>query len=1037
MRSIIYFCFTHTRTVLTTLAFIIIAGMMTYTQIPKESNPDIKIPVINIAMFLDGISPEDAEKQMLRPAEQQLKTLEGIKEMKSVAFEGGAHITLEFQAGFNTAKSKANVKDKIDAAKPDFPQEMRDPVITEVELSRFPVLIVKLSGDVPERTLYKVASDLKDTIEGQVKTVLSADIRGDRKEIAEITVHPAKLENYNLSVMDVMNFVRGNNIMISAGNLETKTGRYPIKVPGLVENVEDLYKLPVAANGDSVLTFQDVAEVKRVFADPEFFSRDRGQKTVSLQIIKRSGENVIDTINNVKQVVEDQKSFWPGTIHVSYSQDQSPKVLDMLRDLQNNVIVAILLVMIVIIASMGVRPALLIGIAVPGSFLTGILIIGMMGYTINIIVLFSLILSIGMLVDGAIIVVEYADRKMIDGMNKFDAYMEASTRMLWPVVTSIATILVVFLPLLFWPGIVGQFMKFLPITLIAVLSASLMMALIFVPTLGSLFAKVSHTKDHPSYQTILKTESGDLFSIQGFTGGYIRILDKVLDHPKRMVLGAVSLLIFVVFLFNIFGKGVEFFPNIEPDRATVAVHARGNLSVYEKDEIMKNVENVLLGMRELKSIDSTTYAMAQGNNKEDIIGEIYLEFVDWKERRRVEAIMQDILKKTENIPGIIVDMAGKKEGPVQGKPVEIVVSSRDLTLLDAAVEKLTKTLFSIEGFKDIEDNRFTPGIQWAMHVDKGQAAKYRLDVQTIGGMIKLLTNGVKLGVYRPSDSKDQLDVILRFPEEFRTLEEIGNLKAATPGGLVPLSSMMTYSGEQKVGLINRTGGIRTLTVKADVKEGFLVNNLLPTLKKELLKLDLPQSIKLEFKGQEKEQKENMIFLGTAFMIAIFIIAIILITQFNSFFKAFLILSAVVISTIGVFIGLLISGMPFGIVMGGLGVISLAGIIVSNNIILIDTFDHLKEHIPDIKEVILRTCAQRLRPVILTKLTVILGLLPIMFAVDLNFWDREISVGAPSTQWWVQLSTCIVYGVLFASILTLFVTPSALMLWEGRKGREIH
>ena len=1036
MKSIIYFCFTHTRTVLTTLVFMIITGIVTYITIPKESNPDIKIPVMNIAMFLDGISPEDAEKQILRPAEQQLKTLEGIREMTSVAFEGGGHISLEFDAGFNTEKAKADVKDKIDAAKPDFPQEMRDPTVTEVELSRFPVLIVKLSGDLPERTLYNLASDLKDTIEGQVKTVLRADVRGDRKEIAEITVHPAKLENYNLSMMDVINFVRGNNIMISAGNLETKTGRYPIKVPGLIETVEDLYNLPISSSGDSVLTFQDIAQVKRVFADPEFFSRDRGQKTVSLQIIKRSGENVIDTINSVKTVVEDQKQYWPGTLQVSYSQDQSPKVLDMLRDLQNNVIVAILLVMIVIIASMGVRPALLIGIAVPGSFLTGILIIGMLGYTINIIVLFSLILSIGMLVDGAIIVVEYADRKMIDGMNKFDAYKEASIRMLWPVVSSTATILVVFLPLLFWPGIVGQFMKFLPITLIAVLSASLMMALIFVPTLGSLFAKVSHTKDHQSYQTILKTESGDLLSVQGVTGLYIRALDKVLDYPKRIVFASIGLLIIVILFFKFFGKGVEFFPNIEPDQATVVVHARGNLSVYEKDDIMKKVENAILGMREIKSIDSTTYAMAQGNKKEDVIGEIYLEFVDWKERRRVEKIMQDIAKKTEDIPGIIVDAAGKKEGPVRGKPVEIVISSRDLTLLDQAAQKITGLLSSIEGFKDIEDNRFTPGIQWEMHVDKAQAAKYKLDVQTIGAMIKLLTNGVKLGTYRPSDSKDQLDVILRFPEEFRTLDQISALKAMTVNGLVPLSSMMTYSGEKKVGLINRTGGVRTLTVKADVRDGFLVNNLLPKLKEKIAILDLPLNLKLDFKGQEKDQKENMIFLSGAFMIAIFLISIILITQFNSFFKAFLILSAVVISTIGVFIGLLVREMPFGIVMGGLGVISLAGIIVSNNIILIDTFDHLKQKIPDIKEVILRTCAQRLRPVILTKLTIILGLLPIMFAVDLNFWDREISIGAPSTQWWVQLSTCIVYGVLFASILTLFVTPSALMLWEKRSAKNL-
>ncbi len=1008
-----------------------ITGLITYTKIPKESNPDIKIPVMNVMMSLDGISPEDAEKQLLRPAEQQLKTIEGIKEMTSTAFEGGGHITLEFYAGFNTNKAKADVKDKMDSAKPDLPKDMRDPTITEIDLSRFPVLIVKLSGPIPERTLYSLANDLKDKIEGGVKTVLSADIRGDRKEVAQITIEPSKLENYNLSLSDVLNFVRGNNVMISAGNLETSTGKYPIKVPGLVENIDDLYNLPISSNGDSVLTFKDVANVKRVFEDPAFFSRDKGKSTVSLQIIKRSGENVIQTIQEVKSVVEAQKALWPATMNVSYSQDQSPKIMDMLRDLQNNVIAAILLVMIVIIASMGIRPALLIGIAVPGSFLTGILIIALLGYTINIIVLFSLILSIGMLVDGAIIVVEYADRKMIEGMNAFEAYMEASTRMLWPVVTSITTILVVFLPLLFWPGMIGQFMKFLPITLIATLSASLMMALVFVPTLGSLFAKVSHTKDHPSFQAILKTESGDLSTISGITGAYIKALTKALDHPKRVLIGAVSVLILAVMGFKYFGKGVEFFPNIEPDQASVIVHARGNLSVYEKDDIMKRVEEKILPMRELKSIDSTTYGLPQ-RGQEDVIGEIYLEFSDWKERRKVEAIMNDIAVKTKDIPGIVVDAQGKKMGPVRGKPIEISLSSRDLGVLDKATNLISNLLKSSPDIKDVEDNRFIPGIQWEINVDKAQASKFGLDILSIGNMIKVITNGIKIGTYRPQDSRDQLDVILKFPNEYRTIDELSLLKINTRNGLVPLSSMMSYKAQPKVGVINRSGGVRTLTIKADVKEGVLVNNILPDLKKKMGTLGIDGSVKVDFKGQEKDQQDNMVFLGNAFLIAIFIIFIILITQFNSFFSASLILSAVVMSTVGVFVGLLINGMPFGVVMGGLGVISLAGIIVSNNIILIDTFDKMKHKYTNLHEVLLRTCAQRLRPVILTKLTIILGLLPIMFAVDLNFWDREISVGAPSTQWWVQLSTCIVYGVLFASVLTLFVTPCALMVWEKRR-----
>ena len=1031
MDKIILFCLNHTRTIITTLIFLILSGFYTYISIPKESTPDIKIPVMYVLMSLDGISPEDAENQMLRPVEQRLKTIEGLDEMTSSAFEGGATVTLKFNAGFDSDKAKADVKDKIDQSKSDFPVDMRDPTIMEINLSLFPVLIVKLSGEVPERTLYKLAQDLKEKLEGTVKSVLSADIRGDREEIVEITVHPSKLENYNLSPLDIYNFVRGNNIMISAGNLEASTGSYPIKVPGLIEKVEDLYELPIAVNNDSVLLFKDVSDAKRTFEDPLFFSRDRGINTVSLQIVKRTGENVIETINEVKYVIAEQQKLWPAHLNVSYSQDQSPKIQDMLTELGNNVIAAIILVMMVIIISMGIRPALLIGISVPGAFLTGILVIGMLGYTINIIVLFSLILSIGMLVDGAIIVVEYADRKMVEGLNRFEAYRQASIRMLWPVVTSTLTILVVFLPLLFWPGITGEFMKFLPITLIATLSASLLMALVFVPTLGSLFGKVSHTKDHPSYQAILKTEEGNLHEIRGFTGFYLKYLNKALDHPKIVVSTAFGILITVIMLFKVFGKGVEFFPEIEPTQVILHIHGRGNLSIYEKDNMVKKVEQTIMNMGEVVSIDSTTYASPQ-RGKEDVIGEILLEFKDWKERRIVDLITQDIQKKVNLIPGIKVEIEQQKSGPSQGKPIELVVSSLDPDILDENVAKIVDLFHKTKGLKDIEDDRFIPGIQWNIDVNKGQAAKFGLDVQSIGNMVKMLTNGIKLGVYRPFDSKDELDIILRFPEKYRTFEELSALKIPTSNGFVPITSMIEYGPKPKVGIINHSSGNRTLTILADVENDVLVNNILPTLKTEMTKLKLSPLIRIEFKGQEKDQKESMMFLAKAFIIAIFIIAIILITQFNSFFSAGLILSAVVMSTIGVLVGLLIHRMPFGIVMGGLGVISLAGIIVSNNIILIDTFDHLKLKHPDIKDAILRTCAQRLRPVILTKLTIILGLLPIMFAVDLNFLERHIFIGAPSTQWWIQLATSIVYGVLFASLLTLFVTPCALMLKGSRK-----
>lgn len=1043
MNAIIDFALTKIRTVLSVLVLILIAGWMSFLNIPRESSPDVKIPIIFVSVHYEGISPEDSERLILRPLEQKIRTLEGLEQVTGTAYENGGTLVVEFVAGFNVDKALTNVREQVDLAKPDIPQEADEPVIKELSFSQFPILVIKLSGAIPERSLFKMAEDLKHKIEADVSGVLQANIVGDREEVVEILIDPVKMETYNISFASVIQLLQRNNLVVSAGNLESKNGQFAIKVPGLLETPEDIMSLPVVVNGDAVVTFGDFVDVRKTYKDALTLARDRGVPAVAIEVSKRAGENILETNAEVRDVVEKMRKGWPAQVNVAYAQDQTHRIRDMLADLQDNLIFACLLVMIVMVATLGWRSALLVGIAIPGSFLAGILFIDLMGYTLNIVVIFSLILAVGMLVDGAIIVVEYADRKMMEGEGRLEAFRLAAKRMTWPVITSTVTILVAFAPLLFWPGTVGQFMRFIPITLLVTLTASIAMALIFIPALGAVFGAVSPDASEEHRQRIHTSESGDVRAIGGFTGMYVNVLDHLLDYPKRVVFGALGVLAFVITLYGLFGKGTEFFPNLEPDQAKIEVHARGNLSLAEKDQILRQVEQRILPLKELKSVYTRVGSTSgQGPSKggaageaEDVIGVITLEFVDWQERRKAVAILKDIENRTKDIAGVKIELRQDKPGPSQGKPIELNVQTDNKADLVPTVAKMRQYMESQSGIVDVEDNRPTPGIRWAIHINRAQAAKFGADVALLGAGLRLVTNGFLVGKYRPDDAQDEVDIVLRFPPNNRNLNQLDLTKIRTEKGLVPVSNFMTRTPEPKVSVIYRSDGSQVMTLKADVREGVLVNDKIAELKTWIEAQNFKPGIEIKFKGQEKDQNQSKVFLIKSFGIAIFAIAIILITQFNNFFSAGLVLSSIIMSTIGVFIGLLFRGMPFGIVMCGIGVIALAGIIVSNNIILIDTFDRLRVGAQDMKEVVLRTGAQRLRPVILTKLTTILGLLPIFLALNINFLGREITYGAPATQWWIQLATCIVSGVFFASSLTLIVTPSALMWRENYRARK--
>lgn len=1015
----------RSRTVVLALAVIIVAGVVTYVSAPKEAEPDLNIPFIYVSMTHDGISPEDAERLLVRPMEQELRTIEGIEELTANAYEGGASVQIEFDAGTDVDVALQDVRAKVDAAKAKLPGETEEPTVTEVKFSRFdPMLVLNLAGAVPERTLTNIARDLKEEIEG-LSGVLEVNLVGVREELMEVVVDPLAMESYGLDQAQILSLVARNNKLVAAGALHTAEGRFPVKVPGVFESAEDVLEMPIKAVGDRIVHFRDVAEVRRTYKDAESYARLNGDRALAIEVVQRSGANIISTVDEVMGVIAAAQATWPEGIRVFASRDKSDDVKQMLNNLQNSVISAVLLVFIVIIGILGLRAAGLVGIAIPGSFLLGILAISSFGVTINMMVLFALIMAVGMLVDGAIVVTELADRRMAEGIDRRDAYMGAARRMAWPIIASTCTTLAAFVPLAFWPGISGEFMKFLPITLIAVLSASLLMALVFVPTLGSIFGAPGAV-DEEARRKLAVAETGDLNELTGGTGMYIRFLKRSLRKPWLNV-GAVTLVLVLIYsAFFTFGRGVEFFPDIEPEFATVDIRARGDLSTDEKDALVREAEAFVLDLPEVESVYSKTGGGGRGA-AEDQIGSITLNFIDWDQRRPADDILREVRQSLAGLAGLSIQTRKPDEGPQQGKPIQIELSSRNNLLLEAATEQVRRALESIDGVFNVEDTRPLPGIEWQIEVDRAEAARFGADITLVGNMIQLVTNGIKIGEYRPDDAEDEIDIRVRYPYDDRSLSQIDELRIPTADGLVPISNFVKRVPANKVSTIQRTDLKRTMRVEADVEEGVLDGDVVAEMREMLPYLDIDPSVSVAFRGGNEDQVEAQAFLGKAMLIAIAVMAIILVTQFNSLFQAFLILTAVVFSTGGVLLGHLAMDKPFGTIMSGVGVITLAGIIVNNNIVFIDTYNVLRSRGAEAFEAILRTCAVRLRPVMLTTVTTILGLMPMVFAVNIDLINRDVSVGAPATQYWTQLSSSVAGGLAFATVLTLLLTPSLLMI----------
>ena len=1018
--------------ILTFLFFFITFGMYKYISLPKESDPDISLPVIYISLYNQGISPKDSERLLIKPFERELKNIEGVKKISSTAYLGGGNIVLEFDAGFNSDKALSDTRVKIDLTKNKLPDETEEPKATEVNLSRFPVLAVAISGNLEDRVIQKYSKYLKRKIES-FSEVLEVTTLGESEREVKIIVNPDIVKNYGLTDKDVLASIAKSNLMIPAGTLSNEKGSFNLKIPSLIENREDLLNIPIKSTTDAVVTLDDVAEIRDSFKDKLGFARNNGQNAIILEISKRTGENIIETINKIKDLIKNEKEVLPKALNIGIFQDESEKIKTQIKDLENNVILATLIVLVIIILFMGWKSAFLVSVSIPSSFLLSMIILSFFNVTINVVVLFALILSVGILIDGAIIVVEYANRRASEGIGKKKVFVLSAKKMFIPVLASTLTTLAAFFPLIFWPGVAGEFMFFLPVTLLAVLSSSLLMALIFIPTIGGIFG-FDKSLNQQNLKNLTLLESGDLNQIKGLQSKYIKIMRYSLDNPKKLITLTLVFLVFTQFLYMRYGKGVEYFPPIEPDYAEIVVHARGNYSPIEKDEILKKVEDTIIENQYIRNLYSRsgTIKGQKRSESEDIIGSIKIELINWKNRPKANQILNDLKIQTKNFPGIYIEFIEKKDGPPKDRDVEIKIVNAKLKNLNSDSQNLLNFLKTNSWIKNIDSDINNPGIEWKLIIDREQADKHGVDIQTVGDAIQMLTHGLKVTEFMPEDSDEEIDIVVKYDKPFRTLDELDQILIEGKNGAVSLSLFVKRIPKKKVGKITRYSNINSKTIKFDVKEGFISNNKVKEIKSWLFNNKDSFESKIIFIGQEQDQREAKEFLIKAFFISVFLITIILIATFNSFYYCLIILTAIIFSTIGVMIGLILTNKPFGIVMSGIGVIALAGIVVNNNIVLLDTYKSLRKKGEGVRDAIIRTGAQRLRPVLLTTLTTFFGLIPMAIGLNINFIDTEVNFGSPSSQWWIQLSNAMVFGVMFSFILTLIITPCLIYVGEKSK-----
>jgi multidrug efflux pump len=1015
------------RVVLTVMALLLLAGFSAYVSLPKESFPAIDIPYFYVSTSQTGVSPRDAERLLAKPIEDRVKDIDGLKNYTSTSSTGHASVFLEFDVNADADKALADIRAKLDGVAGELPDDATVPSVTEISFTDMPSISVALYGDVPERTLVQQAKDLKEELEA-IPTVQSVSISGSRDEMLAVTIDMSRLEAYNLTANELFDALAKNNMVVPGGTLNTGQGSFNVEVPGLITTAQDVYSLPIKADGDNVVTFGDVATITRTFKDATEYAHVNGQQAITLGVIKKLGTNVIDISDKVRAVTTEFTKDWPSGIQHSFLVDQADSTKNLFRSLEAAVLTAVALVMVTCVATLGVRPALMIGTSIPISFMIAFLVVQMLGMTINMMIMFGLVLAVGVLVDDPIVVVEYAERKLQEGVSKKEAFILAARKMFVPVVSATFTTLGAFIPLLFWPGIIGKFMSYLPIIVIVVMCASLLSALVFMPVIGAIIAsKHVDPKAKEAADVVMYPDKFDVKKVKGPTGVYVRTLQHLIRHPILSLLAGFTVVGFMFYAYIANPTGMEAFPASEAEFGTVNVIARGNYSPTEIRDMLVEVENQILQVQgvqdSIMTFSGGGSAMSSGGPP-DTIGQFNLQLQPWNERVKAEQIFQNIRDRVKDISGIEVQIAAQENGPPAGKAINLTVESTNYADLTPVVTKLRNYVQNDLGdTMDVEDGRPSPGIDWEVTIDRVAAAKYGIGVRELSPYVQLVTSGVKLGSYRPDDADDELDIRVRLPLDERSFDSLDSLRVVTQQGLVPVSNFIKREAVPKVANISRKNGLYVMNVAANLTPGVATDAKVEQLKEWVAQQGFPSTTKVAFGGADEQIGDTNAFIMQALAAALFIIFLVLLLEYNSFYQVLVTLSTVVMSLAGVMLGMTVTGMSFSAIMTGLGIVALAGIVVKNGIVLIDTYNHYNrgDGVEPTKAMLI-TAAQRVRPVLLTATVTALGVIPMAVNVEFDFIRREIVWGGLAGSWFTHLSAALVSGLFVSTALTLVMVP---------------
>ena len=1024
MNSILDFFLQRNRFTLFLLVSLVVYGVCSYIMLPRERTPTLKIPVISVVSAVEGMRGELVEKLLAKPIEKEVRSVSGIKKISSNVRDGQAIVVLEFVHGADMRVAMEDVKARLDTVRPKLPRETTELFAEEIDLGLLPVVSLAVVGDVQASLLTKIAKEIKSHLEA-MSEVLSVEASGFREEAVEIRFSPERLDRYGIQISQVIGALRRSYPFVPYGVLETDMGMHKIKLSSALDSRQKILDLVLKASGNEFVTVGDVAEVKLVEKNTRSFSRVNGKPAVVLQIAKRSGSSVTELVKKIRIILEKKRSLIPPEVSIEFLQDQSQEVESILHELENTLLFSVILVMVLMMVFMGLRMALLVGMAIPASACMGIIVIYLMGYTLNIVILFTLIMVIGMLVDDAIVVSEYADRKMAYGMERTAAYREAASVMFWPIATSTCTRLAVFVPLLFWPGFMGGFMEYIPVVAISTLVSSWITALIFIPVLGSILGKGSAETDKEIAE-VRAIEDCSVEKMGKVTRFYANVLEKVLDHPRKFVFLVSGVLVAATVAYFVVGPGLEFFPDVEPDRAIITVKSDNNLSTWEKNRLLSEIEGRINGVGGVKYVHAASSDGAGAGS----IGVVNIEFLPWHTREKSSKILSNISNLLRDVKGVFLDVEYNSMKPSRGKPLVVTLRSKDANSLEEAALFLKNSMTASEGFTGVSSDNEGMGAEWVLEVDRKKALASGVDISTIGSYVKMLTDGLLIGKYHPKGSADEIDIIARFGEDRRSLSSMDNFTINTQFGKVPVSSFVRRSARPDEGVVRRVDGYRAVTISSYTLPGYSLSDRVERIK-DIFAAGMYQDVELDFFGDMREQSESQLFLLRAFFLVTLMIVLLLMCEFNSFYYVAVVVSAVFLSTTCVFLGFLLTYKVFGVVMGGIGVIVLAGIVVNNNILLIDAYRANFASARNKREAIIKSAVSRLRPIFLTVITGVLGLLPMVMRVSVDFIGRRVLYDSPSSQLWFELSTTTAMGLLCATVITLMFTPAVLMCGKDR------